>query len=190
MPGINGGSRGGAPGLHCLAPWAPGRPAGPKHHRAPQRWSGQGGGGGRGRRVSSPKGAQGQSRIPGWGRGAWGGGQGARAQTSRDSWPRLGDLQSAFHSPTNSFIMDLRVALIRGFEGHLFLEEMPLRPNLSAWKGVRRQVSPAGATFLRGAPCSHGWWGQDACEGRPKVVIPDCPALEMPGADPPFTQQM
>lgn len=30
----------------------------------------------------------------------------------------------------------------------MFLKEMPLRPNLSAWEGVGREVSPNGKTFL------------------------------------------
>lgn len=37
--------------------------------------------------------------------------------------------------------------------GQLSLEEMPLRPHLSAWKGVRwgDSLSPEGTTFLRAA---------------------------------------
>lgn len=112
--------------------------------------------GGRGRGAAH-RGARPPARIPGGGRGE----RRAGCQfpvTSRDSSPGAGRSQSQlFHSSRNSFIMDLRGYTNKRVEGQLFLEEMPLRPNLSAWKRCREAGFTGGKTFLRGAPCNCGW---------------------------------
>lgn len=113
--------------------------------RAPRRRrDGMGGGGG------VPP-ARPPARIPGGGRGE----RRAGCQvpvTSRDSSPGAGRSQSQlFHSSRNSFIMDLRGYTNKRVEGQLFLEEMPLRPNLSAWKRCREAAFTGGNNIPQGS---------------------------------------
>lgn len=113
--------------------------AGPHITRSAQT---EGRDGGRGR---------GAARIPGGGRGE----RRAGCQvpvTSRDSSPGAGRSQSQlFHSSRNSFIMDLRGYTNKRVEGQLFLEEMPLRPNLSAWKRCREAAFTGGNNIPQGS---------------------------------------